>query len=204
MTVRNQDVCGHCGHRFRTSVEAGLTIPLTDDAALHRTRQFTLPPLPVRGAAAVSETHPAAKPERRGLLAGAAGAFSLALLGALAYFHQVQAAHAVRVSPVGIWASAPDGQAAGNARLRFIFGSDGGGSFSWTAAGPHPSFGQTPLRWRLAPDGRLILSISPPAEAGDAASGTLIAIFNSHPWLWRVDRSRHRLILGTLSLQETL
>jgi len=39
-------------------------------------------------------------------------------------------------------------------------------------------------------------------DAPDAVPGTLIAILDSHPWLWRVDRARHRLVVGSLSFTE--
>ncbi len=216
MTFRDRDICDHCGHRFRSGLGTGLGVspldaPFADEDALHRTMQFTLPPLPPRGgglaeqaAADAGRRTPAPpRPGRRGALvfAVAAGAVSLALLGAFAFFHHAQAARAVRPSPAGGWETTLAGRSSENARLRFVFGEGGGGSFSWAATGAPPVSGQAPLRWRLDPDGRLVLTIPPPASA-DAASGTLIAIFNSHPWLWRVDRPRRRLILGTLSFQE--
>ncbi len=217
MTFRDREVCEHCGHQFRTGLGTGLgasplDAPLMDEAALHRTMQFTLPP---RALAAAPDARPPGAgrrhpdppvPRRRH-----ASVFALALLGALAvalpgawgYFHYAGTARAKEISPAGVWETVPAGRASQGARLRLALRDDGGGSFSWAADGsaPAPS-GPTPLRWRLDPDGRLVLSIPPPAATTDPTSGTLITILDSHPWLWRVDRTQHRLIIGTLSFTE--
>ena len=128
----------------------------------------------------------------------------LALAGALAYSHFTGTARAAKPSPVGVWETAPTGRASQNVRLRLALIGDGGGSLSWAAGGSAPSRpSQTPLRWHLDPDGRLVLSIPPPEADADAVFGTVITVLDSHPWLWRVDRTQHRLIIGSLSFMET-
>lgn len=222
MTFRDREVCEHCGHRFRTGVgtEQGMELgtglsaspldaPILDEAALHRTMQFTLPPLPPRGEAAPPASPPetgrqtsdAARRRNVPILALASGAAGLALLGIWGWFHFAPTARAVRPSPLGVWETAPTGRAPQSARLRLVFRDGGGGSFSWAAGGTRPLSGQAPLRWRLNPDGRLVLSIPPPDAAADP-SGQMITLFNSHPWLWRVDRTRQRLVIGPLSFTE--
>ena len=57
------------------------------------------------------------------------------------------------------------------------------------------------MTWHQDTQGLLVLTIAPPATA-DTVSGTLVTIFNSRPWLWRVDHSRKRLILGNLVFTE--
>ena len=207
MTGRDQEVCEHCGHQFRTGLGAGpgtglstssLDAPIEDEAALNRTRQFTLPPLPPH--TAPPRTAP---PRRRRIPAPArvAALLGLTLAGTLAYFHFTETARAAKPSPVGVWETTPAGRASRNARLRLALMGDGGGTLSWAAGGSAPPrSGQTPLRWHLDPGGRLVLSIPPPDA--DAVSGTLITVLDSHPWLWRVDRTQHRLVIGSLSFAE--
>lgn len=200
MAVRDSERCEHCGHQFRTGLGTGLgaspvDAPLLNDAALNRTMQFTLPPLP-REAGAAPEIPSALPQRRRRVPAPALAALGVALAGALAYFHYAPAARAAKPSPAGVWETTPAGGASPNARLRLVLRGDGGGAFSWQGSRP------TPLHWRLDPDGRLSLNIPPPAATDDAVSGTLITILDSHPWLWRVDRTRHRLLLGTLNFTE--
>jgi hypothetical protein len=210
MTFRDREVCEHCGHQFRTGLETGLgtglgasplDAPLMDEAALHRTMQFTLPPLPPRAVVAAPEADPAAVnlPRRRGVpvIALAAVGVGLASAGAVAYLHFAPTARAARPSPAGVWETTPAGRASPDARLRLALRDDGGGSFSWAAS-------SAPLRWRLDPDGRLVLSIPPPDATTDPVSGTLITILDSHPWLWRVDRTQRRLIIGTLRFTEKI
>ena len=206
MTFRDREVCEHCGHQFRTGLGTGLgapplDAPITDEATLHRTMQFTLPPLPLRGGVAAPGMPEASRggtdaPRRRSASVPALAAMGagLALVGGLAYSHYDGAARTAKPSPAGVWETAPAGRAPQDARLRLTFQNGGGGSFSWAAS-------NAPLRWRLDPDGRLALSIPPPADA-DAVSGTVITILNSHPWLWRVDRTQRRLVIGALSFTE--
>lgn len=214
MTRRDSETCEHCGHRFRTGLATGLATGLgtglsaappdaafPDEAARNRTMQFTLPPPAPRSAPAAPPPPPKERPNRRRLALGAAGmAASLAL--ALAYLDYARTAHAVRASPAGVWETAVSARAAQNARLGLTLGADGGGSLSWTVTGT-PAPPSVPLRWRLDPDGKLVLSItSPPVDAPDAVPGTLVAILGSHSWLWRVDPARHRLVVGSLSFTE--
>lgn len=207
MAVRDREVCEHCGHQFRTGLGTGLgassvDAPLMDEASLHRTMQFTLPPLVPRGGAATPEADSAAdRPRRRIAPAMIVAGVVLGLACALAYFHYAQTDRAAKPSPAGVWETAPADRASQSARLRLTLGADGGGAFSWEAGGAPPL--PAPLRWRLDPDGRLILTITPPPpDAADAVPGTLITVLDSRPWLWRVDRPRHRLIIGTLSFTE--
>ena len=216
MTFRDSEACEHCGHRFRTGLGTGLgasppDAPITDDAMLHRTMQFTLPPLPPRGEAASPASPPGTDrglsdppgPRRRGASFSAllAGAVVLTLLGVWSHFQYAPTARAARPSPVGTW-DVRAGRASADARLRFVFRDGGGGSFSWAAGSAPPLSGQAPLRWRVEPDGRLALSITPPAAPADP-SGPLISLLSRRPWLWRVDRTQHRLVLGSLRLTET-
>jgi len=204
MTRRDSETCEHCGHQFRTGLGTGLSATppdavIADEAALNRTMQFTLPPPAPRAAPAAPP--PKERPSRRRLLLGAASVVA-ALALALAYLSYARTARVAKPSPAGVWEAALNARAAQNARLGLTLGADGGGSLSWAAAGA-PAPPPVPLRWRLNPDGRLVLSItSPPVDAPDAVPGTLIAILDSHPWLWRVDRARHRLVVGSLSFTE--
>ncbi len=197
MAFRDRERCERCGHQFRSGLGAPpLDAPVLDEATLNRTMQFTLPPLAPREVVAAPDADPAAPlPRRRHVpaLAPAAVGGGPALAGAPAYFHYAQAARAAKPSPVGVWETTPAGRASPSARLRLTLRDDGSGSFSWQGSR------RTPLRWQLDPDGRLVLIIPAPA---DPVSGTLITILDSHPWLWRVDRAQHRLIIGTLDFTE--
>ena len=208
MTFRDREVCEHCGHQFRTGLGTGLGATqtdavITDEAALNRTMQFTLPPLAPRAAPAEADPVTVALPPAprlgRGRLASAALALIVLVLGYSLYAHT---AHAAKPSPAGVWETAPTGRAPQGAHLRLALGADGGGSFSWEAGGSAPPR-PTPLRWHLDPDGNLVLSIAPaPSDAADPIPGSLITVLDSRPWLWRVDRPRHQLTLGALSFTE--
>ena len=212
MTYRDREVCEHCGHRFRTGLGTGMEATpadavITDEAALNRTMQFTLPPLAPRAPAAPEADSGTALPPpaprlSRGRLASAA----LALIAlALGYFLYGRLAHPPEPTPVGVWETAATGRSPQDGRLRLAFQTDGGGSFSWEAGGSAPPV-PAPLRWRLDPDGRLVLSIAPAQPSADPVPGELINRLDSRPWLWRVDRPKHLLIIdtqsGTLSLTE--
>ncbi len=203
MTFLEQEVCENCGYHFRT----GAALPSPDDASLHRTMQFTLPPLARREPPAAVPALPPMLPARRQPLPVFALIATLALAAlALAFFWQQRAPSISEsdLSPTGIWDSALTSRSSANARLTFTFAGDGSGTFAWqeqSAGAARPLAGQSPLRWHQNAQGLLALTIAPP-PAGDAVSGTIIAIFNSHAWLWRLDRPHKRLILGTLVFTE--
>ena len=200
MTVLAQDICAHCGHRFRTGhPETPGNAPRTDADTLHRTRQFTLPPLSPRPIPTAEQ--PASPRRRVGLFFAAALLLLLLTLAAVLYLRQTGAARAAKPSPAGTWETTLHSRASQNAHLEFIFGTAGSGRFSWAAGNTPARQGQVPLHWRLDGAGQLVLTISPPADA-DAVSGTLITIFGSHPWLWHTDPAQHRLVLGTLVFQQ--
>lgn len=209
MTFRDREVCDHCGHRFRTGLEEpDLNAPIADEATLHRTMQFTLPPLPPRANTAPVGPSPdvrisgPAQPYRRiGRVFVPMAALLLALLAGLMYFQHLEAARIAVPSPVGVWAITLPGRSAETASLQFDFEKDGSGLFSWSANSVPPLSGQATLHWQVASDGKLALTIAPPASP-DAVSGTLIRGFNSRAWLWHVDRPRHRLLIGALSFSE--
>ncbi len=149
MTGRDREVCEHCGHRFRTGLGTGLTAspldaPITDEAALHRTMQFTLPPLAPRPAAEAPEPPGAGReaggPRLRGNapFALALGLLGLALLGAWGYVRYAQTARAAPPSPVGVWETAPTGRPAQGARQPRPVPRGRGGAVSWAAAPPPP------------------------------------------------------------------
>lgn len=205
MTYRDREVCEHCGHQFRTGLGTGLAAPpldavITDEATLNRTMQFTLPPLAPRPAPHADPPMPAPTPPRlsRGRLASALLAFVALALG---YFVYARIARPARSSPVGVWETAATGRAPQDGRLRLAFQAGGGGSFTWEAGGSAPPV-PAPLRWRLDPDGRLLLSIVPAPPGTDPVPGALITVLDSRPWVWRADRPKHLLIIGPLNLTE--
>ena len=225
MTFVEREICENCGHHFRTGVsEPGLDAKL-DEGAKHRTMQFTLPPMPMRLPPKVEPQEapafpmPAAflpSPRRRlpavfiFVLAALALAAVVAAVGlTLGWRRHAPAAVESALTPVGAWESALTSRASGNARLSFYFFADGSGTFAWQESGAGTpgagttgaAHGQSPLRWHQGPNGLLTLAIAP-APLGDAVSGTMIAIFNSHAWLWHVDRPHKRLMLGNLAFTE--
>jgi len=215
MAFRDQEVCAHCGHHFRTNLEAQTPrAASTKVDPLHRTMQFTLPPLPahqdLREPDSVlspppndilSPDLPRSRPQPRLLVGMAAVALLLALIAGLIYFWQTGQPLRGTPSPTGTWEKTLTSRASQSAHLRFLFRDNGSGVFSWSTSSIPPLGGQAPLRWRLTPDGKLMLSISKPA-ADDYIGSMLIGNFNRQPWLWRVDRPRHRLVLGTLDFRE--
>ena len=193
MTQREEAVCRQCGHRFRTGTEAQAP------DALHRPRQFVLPPLAPRSAA------PAAPPRlgspSRLVPAAAAPLLLLACLAGLWLWHSRRMSGLSENSPVGTWQTSLHGKASANALLEFEFDAGGAGTFSWRESGPHAPAGQTPLRWDKNADGTLALALVPP-PGGDPISQTLTSIFSRPAWPWRVDRAQRRLVLGTLVFTE--
>lgn len=191
MAVLERPICTHCGHQFRTGQAPDA--PRPDDRTLNRTMQFSIPMRLARPAAEPESIAPAQHPW--GWLFAAALLF-LALFAAFVFLRP----HTTPPSPVGAWETTLSGKAAQNARLEFEFRQDGSGAFSWATIQSQARHGQVPLHWRLDATGKLVLALSPPPNA-DAVSGTLITIFGSHPWLWRLDSPRHRLVMGTLVFQ---
>ena len=164
---------------------------------LHRTMQFVLPPLTPHPADA--RPRPRRTPAPR--LPLALAALAVAALGVSAFAWHLRAVPAA-ASPVGVWETTLRGKASANARLEFAFEAGGAGRFAWRESGPAARSGQTPLRWRLNADKTLALALTAPAGGGDSVSQTLTGIFSGHSWPWRVDRSPHQLVLGTLVFTE--
>ena len=230
MTFVDREICENCGHHFRTGIsEPNLDAKLDEDAK-HRTMQFTLPPMPTRlppktedagnDEAPLPERDEAPLPERDeapvfrplrrrlgpalALAALIVAALLVAAALALGWHRRAPEVSASARSPVGVWESVLTSRSSANTRLTFALAGDGSGTFSWQeggAGGASAASGRSPLRWREDANGLLALTIAP-APAGDAVSGTMIAIFNSHAWLWRVDRPHKRLMLGSLAFTE--
>ena len=195
MAPRDQAQCRQCGHQFRTGPDSPAQGAAPDP--LHRTMQFVLPPLSSQAAAPVAAApHDAFRSPRFGALAAAA-LLCLAALGWQAWKRLTP----TRPTPAGVWETTLHGRASANAHLEFALQDGGAGRFSWRESGPAALSGQTPLRWRLQPDGRLALALTPPSSR-DSVSQALTGIFSSHAWLWHVEQSPRRLVLGTLVLTE--
>jgi hypothetical protein len=210
MTQRDQAICTHCGHRFRTGADD--TAPTDGPEPMNRTMQFSLPPLPPR------TPLPTAPPPNQslsilrvpGLTRSSLGpalltALLVIALGAGVYWYSLSAHRPLPQdsSPMGAWETTLASRGGADAHLRFALASDGSGQFSWHETGPLTPSGQMPLHWSITADGSLLLTLSP-SPGSDPTSGTLAAFFNSHPWVWHVDRTPHRLILGKLVLTEAL
>ena len=206
MAFRDQAACAYCGHQFRTG--AAFTPPATPTVAptrapeeLHRTQQFTLPPLPrTPPPAAVPEPPPlpslspqSARPLPLWLL-GMAGLAAL-LLGFFVWKHAVPPPPPL--TPVGAWTTTLRGTGAGaqSADLKFVFADGGGGTYALGSAPP------APLHWAQT-GSTLSLTLTPPAPP-DAQYSTLGTVFNSRPWIWKKDPARRTLTLGTLTFTET-
>ena len=211
MTFIEREVCENCGHHFRMKTEE----PSEEEKALqrHRTMHFTLPQLAKREPPGLAPDRlqtplpPMPSASRRSVWPAFA-LFTLLILSilGLAFFWRklVPATPAAAVSPMGTWESTLTSRSSANAHLLFRFEGDGTGSFAWQEQGigaGGPVAGQSPLKWHQDAQGLLALDIAPPATS-DPVSGTLVSIFNSHPWLWRVDHPRKRMILGSLTLTE--
>ncbi len=209
MTFRDREVCDHCGHRFRTGLEGpDLNAPITNEADLHRTMQFTLPPLAPRGGPSPTAPLPdpvisdPLRPHRRlGITIAAVAVLLLVFLAGLAYVQHLKTTHRAAPSPAGVWETTLAGRFDAAARLQFDLRADGSGQFSWSANSAPPLSGQTALRWQVGADQKLVLTIAPPA-APDPFSSALITSFNSRPWPWHIDHPRHRLQIGTLEFVE--
>ena len=211
MARRDEAVCRQCGHQFRSGAVSQADAETPPPDPLNRTMQFTLPPLPTRAPLPPAGRKPATplpglKRRPRRVTAKMAAAIALAVLaflGGLWFWNESRRAPPLsETSPEGRWETVLHGSAAANARLEFVFDSGGGGAFSWQESGLPPHAGRTPLRWSRNPDGTLFLSLDPPA-GGDQVAQTLTGIFSRPAWTWRVDRTQHRLVLGTLVFTET-
>ncbi len=223
MMPLREAVCGQCGHRFRSGMEVGDAAPETlapetlAPDPVHRTMQFTLPPLaprPAVEASTLAGAPDAGIPNEAGIPGWAAArlggrrvyaAAALLLLalgvGAAWLWHSRPPAALAESSPAGVWETTLHGKAAANAHLEFALNPGGGGRFSWSESGTAAQSGQTPLRWQVNPDRTLSLSLTPP-PSGDLVSQTLTGLFSRRPWPWRLDDHPKRLILGTLVLTE--
>ena len=198
MAPRDQAQCRQCGHQFRTGADSMEQAQSAASNPLHRTMQFVLPPLSPRSAA------PASPAPREGLTASvrlgvlaAVALLCLAALGGLAWKRLTP----TRPTLAGVWETTLHGRASANAHLEFALQDGGAGRFSWRESGPAALSGQTPLRWRLQPDGKLALALTPPSSR-DSISQALTGIFSSHAWTWHVEQSPRRLVLGTLVFTE--
>lgn len=200
MAPRDQSVCRQCGHQFRTGADSPAPAQTPAPDPLNRTMQFVLPPLRPHPAPAAPAPLPGrlAVPPR---LALAAGLAALLLCAGAFFLWQHERRAAVPDTPVGVWETTLHGKASANAQLEFQLQPGGSGRFSWRESGPTPLSGQTPLRWTLRPDGKLALSLTPPA-AGDTVSQTLAGIFSSRAWPWQIKPAPRRLVLGTLVFTE--
>ena len=201
MAFRDQAACAYCGHQFRSSAaptpRATPTVaPTRAPEELHRTQQFTLPPLPPPAAAPPLLPSAAASPAKSlWPLVALAGVAALILLGF--FFWKQAAVPPPDSTPAGAWTTTLRGTGAGaqSADLHFVFANGGGGTY---ALGPAPP---APLRWTQTGN-TLALTLTPPAPP-DAQYSTLGTVFNSRLWIWKKDPARRTLTLGTLTFTET-
>ena len=197
MAPRDQAVCAHCGHQFRSGTAPAIA-PTRPPDDLHRTQQFVLPPLtrtPPATAAPPLPTLPehAAKPLWPTLaLAG------LAVLLLLGFFFWKQASVPQSdPTPAGAWTTTLRGTGAGaqSADLKFVFADGGGGTYAFGMTPP------APLHWTQTGN-TLSLTLTAPTPLSVQGS-TLMAVFNNRPWIWKRDPARRTLTLGTLIFTET-
>ena len=205
MARREDPVCRQCGHQFRSGTSQAVAETSAPDP-VNRTMQFVLPPLPARTPAPVGQAL-APSPDRgrrrtAAIIAAIVLSAAACLAAALLWSESRRAPAVSETSPAGQWETVLHGSAAANARLEFRFDAGGGGVFSWQESGIVPHAGQTSLRWKQNLDGTLFLSLTPPV-GGDQVAQTLAGIFSRPAWTWRVDRTQHRLVLGTLVFTET-
>ena len=212
MAFRDQAICAYCGHQFRSGTApmptptvaptAPTVAPTRAPEDLHRTQQFTLPPLPrTPPAAAVPEPPPlpALPPQSANPLPpwwlGLAGLAALLLLGF--FLWKRPAPPALALTPAGAWTTPLRGTGVGaqSADLKFVFAADGGGTYALGTAPP------APLHWTQT-GSTLSLTLTPPTPP-EAQYSTLVTIFNSRPWVWKRNPARHTLTLGTLTFTET-
>ena len=132
MTFLDREVCENCGHHFRTGADE----PANSADSLHRTMQFTLPPLARREPPGLAPAPPQPALPRRGLWLFLA-LVAFCALATLAFLWQKHAASVpeASVSPVGTWESALTSRSSANAHLLFHFAPDGSGTFAWQEQG---------------------------------------------------------------------
>jgi len=202
MAFRDQAVCDYCGHQFRSAAAptalpsvAPTIAPTRPPDDLHRTQQFTLPPLTRTPppAAAPPPVPPLPAPPAKPLwpVVALAGVAALLLLG---FFFWKQAAVPLPApTPAGVWTTTLRGTGAGaqSADLKFVFTQGGGGTYALGATPP------APLHWTQT-GSTLFLTLTPPS----AQYSTLITVFNNRPWIWKRDPAQRTLTLGTLTFME--
>ena len=197
MAPRDQAVCAHCGHQFRSGT-APTIAPTRPPDDLHRTQQFTLPTLTrTPPAIAVPPPPPLAEQPAKPLwpLAALAGVAVLLLLGFL--FWKQAAVPPPNPGPAGAWTTTLRGTGAGaqSADLKFVFADGGGGTYALGMTPP------APLHWAQTGN-TLLLTLTPPTPP-NAQYATLGTVFDNRPWIWKRDLARRTLTLGTLIFTET-
>lgn len=207
MAFRDQTVCAYCGHQFRSTAAPASPSPSRPTVAatpapddLHRTMQFTLPPLPRTPPAVVPELSLPPQPVQSARPLpfwplGLAGLAALLLLGF--FFWKRAAPPALPLTPVGMWTTTLRGTGTGaqSADLKFVFADGGGGTYALGTTPP------APLHWTQTGN-TLSLMLTPPLPP-EAQYSTLVTIFNNRSWVWKRDPARHTLTLGTLTFTET-
>ena len=199
MAARDQTVCAHCAHQFRSgavSAAAPRVAPTRPPDDLHRTQQFTLPPLPrTPPPAAVAETPalPVQNAKSPWPLA-LAGLAALLLLGCFVWKRAVPPPRPP--TPAGAWTTTLRGTGANAqaADLKFVFADGGGGTYALGTTPP------APLRWTQT-GSTLFLTLTPPTPP-EAQYLTLGTVFNNRPWIWKRDPTRRTLTLGTLTFTQ--
>lgn len=209
MAFRDQAVCAYCGHQFRTGTAPAAAPPTMPNIAptpapadLHRTQQFSLPPV-TRTPPPVAAPEPPPLPilpiqTTKPLPLWPLGLAGLALLLLIGFFVWKRPAVPAPIpSPAGAWTTTLRGTGAGarSADLKFVFAADGGGTYALGTTPP------APLHWTQTGN-TLFLTLMPPTPP-DTQYSTLVTIFNNRPWVWKRDSASHTLRLGTLIFTET-
>ncbi len=199
MAPRDQAVCAHCGHQFRSGT-APTVAPTRPPEDLHRTQQFTLPTLtrtpPLTAAPPPLPTLPEQPAKPLWTLAALAGSAVLLLLGFL--FWKQASAPQPDPTPVGAWITTLRGTGTGaqSADLKFVFADGGSGTYALGTTPP------APLHWAQTGN-TLLLTLTPPTPP-NTQYATLGTVFSNRPWIWKQDPARRTLMLGTLTFTETL
>lgn len=199
MAPRDQAVCAHCGHQFRSGAAPAIA-PTRPPDDLHRTQQFTLPALtrtpPPTAAPPPLPTLPEQPAKPLWPLVALAGVAVLLLLGL--FFWKQAAVTPPAPTPAGTWTTTLRGTGAGaqSADLKFVLAADGGGTYALGTTPP------APLHWAQTGN-TLLLTLTPPTPP-NAQYATLGTVFSNRPWIWKRDPARRTLTLGTLTFTETL